>query len=322
MAETIIDVPAANVLIPTFRGRMPCRIRWKEKELPSAKVKIIDLPKPDGGTRRIYSPDRHLRFHLRYMARAFNRLFELIKSNQVKGSLERIVFEAVCAFVRRGDPVSAALRHSPYVYTIQIDIRRCFDSITPDILSAGVHTCPVVSNYAGPLSSNKTGLFIDGHLPQGYSTSPMLCNFALLGADYFAVSALKSKESRFVYTRYADDITVSVNNKDLVDYAIGAVVGALGIYGLSTAEDKLKVQCGRSNRRRILGVSVDDMGVYPTRETVRRLQRLQRVDARRGYKSSQTLGLEAWVKHITDVRDQFQMELQDKIMRDLRRNND
>jgi RNA-directed DNA polymerase len=63
-------------------------------------------------------------------------------------------------------------------------------------------------------------LAIDGKLPIGYSTSPLLSNACLLGFDRRLASI--SQRRGWVYTRYADDIIISAS--DRVDIADASTV--------------------------------------------------------------------------------------------------
>src|SRR3954447_3110891 len=64
-----------------------------------------------------------------------------------------------------------------------------------------------------------------GHLPQGAPTSPMLANLAM--RDFDRVVAKTADEHGLIYTRYADDLTLSTQDstftRDRCKAAIGKV---------------------------------------------------------------------------------------------------
>jgi hypothetical protein len=92
-----------------------------------------------------------------------------------------------------------------------------------------------------------------------------------------AMGALASfKSLKWVYTRYADDLIVSLDTDDPV--ATKHVVTILDItargMGWSLAQHKTRIQRSRAGRRVIVGVSVDQ-DCRPTRKVRRKLRAAQ-----------------------------------------------
>jgi hypothetical protein len=85
--------------------------------------------------------------------------------------------------------------------TVSVDIEDFFPSIKPSMIK-GV--------------DNKTLsiLFVDDELPQGLPTSPIISNIAMMDIDRQINKNLlvlsKKRSFEFVYTRYADDISITV----------------------------------------------------------------------------------------------------------------
>jgi RNA-directed DNA polymerase len=97
-----------------------------------------------------------------------------------------------------------------------------------------------------------------GHLPQGAPTSPMLANLAMKGFDK-VVSKIADQRG-LIYTRYADDLTLSSKDenysRDHCRGAIGEVYAAMGKFGLSPNAAKTKIVTPGA-RKIVLGLLVD-----------------------------------------------------------------
>lgn len=97
-----------------------------------------------------------------------------------------------------------------------------------------------------------------GHLPQGAPSSPMLSNLTMVGLDEKISAIAESHE--LVYTRYADDISLSSQRSD-IDHAfcrkvIGKVYGTMREFGLSPNHSKASI-AGPGARKVVLGLLVD-----------------------------------------------------------------
>lgn len=113
----------------------------------------------------------------------------------------------------------------------QTDIKRFFESITSDLIRSVL--CRVntpVSDLAEHIDHILGLLTINGMLPIGYSTSPILSNACLFGFDKRLTTI--SGERKWVYTRYADDIILSGDNRLAIEEA-GSII-----------EDCLKTELG------------------------------------------------------------------------------
>lgn len=80
-----------------------------------------------------------------------------------------------------------------------------------------------------------------GHLPQGAPTSPMLANLVCIEIDK-EIQKIAINEG-LIYTRYADDITLSGSekNQDESQKLISEVSKILGVYGFKTNHLKTKI---------------------------------------------------------------------------------
>lgn len=114
--------------------------------------------------------------------------------------------------------------HSRAFY--QTDLKRFFDSITSDLIRSVLCRAETpVSDLAEHLDHILRLLTIDGKLPIGYSTSPVLSNACLLGFDK-RLAAI-SNEQQWIYTRYADDIIISADSRQAIEDASQVIESCL-----------------------------------------------------------------------------------------------
>ena len=208
------------------------------------------IPKGNNTYRTIYIVDaatrRRLREHLPYLEIKLNEL-------DTTGS--------VYAFRSNTNCVMNAKRHIGYQYTLSLDIRDFFDAVEERHIAENVD--PIIINQC----------LIDGAPRQGLPTSPLIANIALIPCDNEIISSISQKVTNdFVYTRYADDIAISFNEKHNREHIQFLVSQVLERAGFSIHEKKTRFQCAKGGRRIITGIAVDSAGIYPTRKTKKKLR--------------------------------------------------
>lgn len=150
-------------------------------------------------------------------------------------------------------PVTNAARHVGFEWTATWDLEDCFEHVTRAMV---------------PIKTAE-GCWDDGVARQGLPSSPALANIALVELDTVIVRLLGR---RGVYTRYADDITVSTNDKRALGVMLDKVPALAEAHGFPVAAHKTRVQWARAGRRMVTGVAVDSAGTHAPRETRRRLR--------------------------------------------------
>ncbi|MCB1203400.1 MAG: RNA-directed DNA polymerase [Verrucomicrobiae bacterium] len=135
-----------------------------------------------------------------------------------------------------------------------------------------------------PQSSGQLGV-----LPQGAPTSPMLSNLAAGKLDE-SLSAF-ANDLGFVYTRYADDITISATNIPR-GVAIGTichrVIDCIRKAGFTENREKIRI-AGPGSKKVVLGLLVDGPQPRISRETYKRIDR--------HLHAAKIYGLEATAQH-------------------------
>lgn len=123
-------------------------------------------------------------------------------------------------------------------------------------------------NLPYPLTKGELGV-----LPQGAPTSPMLSNLAAIKLDE-ALSTF-ADEFGFVYTRYADDITISATGIPR-GLSIGTIshriINCIRKAGFNENHEKTRI-AGPGSKKIVLGLLVDGPEPRISRETYRRIDR-------------------------------------------------
>lgn len=152
----------------------------------------FDIPKKSGGKRRILAPSDKLKTLQSRLASLLKKIYK--------------PREPVKAFLDGSSIVANAYPHCRKKYVFNIDLENFFGTITfarirgmliSKPYSLAAETATVIAHLAT----------VNGILPQGSPSSPMLSNMlcASLDRDLYSLA----KKYRAVYTRYADDITFS-----------------------------------------------------------------------------------------------------------------
>jgi hypothetical protein len=181
-------------------------------------------------------------------------------------------------------PVTCARAHIGFRFTVSFDLADCFDNVhaehVQEYFSGGHATADVRKRIGGRT------IFHDNKAAQGLPTSPALCNLALSKLDSEIVAKLAA---RGVYTRYADDLTISTNDLAVVNEFLADLPAMTQAHGQTVNPDKTHVQDARGGRRIIVGIAVSATGIHPTRKNKRRLRA-----ARHQRNKKQARGLAEW----------------------------
>jgi len=126
-------------------------------------------------------------------------------------------------------------------------------------------------------------------LPQGAPTSPIIANSILSSFDTSLASLCKAKG--YAYTRYADDISISMPNDDAI--AIKNVIGYVDFnlekngFELNKKHTKLKV-LRKHQAQRICGITINSEKPTISRKQ-RRLIRAAKHNIKNGKKTTLTM---------------------------------
>ncbi len=219
------------------------------------------IRKKSGKIRKIVAPDAELKKYQRHeLDTCFTPIFNKIAA-------ENDLTQCFHGFVPRKNSVTAAAQHIGYKTTIMFDFANFFDTITYTHLEAGGITLT--------LEQAKYCLHKDGYCAQGFPSSPMLANIAIIPFVKHMCAWLKLEtHDDFVFTIYADDIQISINSEDKRDWQqIRDRVYKQAIeHNLVINPSKTRVRFAKYGARRILGVNVTNDSVVATRKTNRKVR--------------------------------------------------
>lgn len=210
------------------------------------------------------------------------------------------VAEVAHGFVPGRSQVTMALLHIGYAVTLSADLHSWFDSVTyrqvrDSLLDVGMQ--PV---HAYALANR---ICIPGVWPshryqelaprQGLPTSPAAANMAAVVFDHRLKQRLEQLPCGWVYTRYADDLVVSLREPrcDLLLAVQKYMAETAQSMGWEIAWQKLEIQYARAGRRIIVGLSVGEHDIAAPRRIRRRLRAAINNNRNRNY----ITGLAQWV---------------------------
>lgn len=211
-------------------------------------MRIIKIPKGHGRFRTVYAPDPPLKKYLRVLG---DRVSEAVTNH--------VPPEVLHGFVRGCSPVSNARMHCGFAWTVTMDLRDFFDSVTK-------------AHVEGKLSEEIiASVFYNGAPRQGLPSSPAVANLAATEMDMEIILWLQGADPKAVYTRYADDLTVSTNIEAVAKAVPAEVTMIAERHHFQVAPEKTHTYAAKAGRRIVTGVAVDD-AIHPTRRTKRRLR--------------------------------------------------
>lgn len=214
--------------------------------------KTYEISKKSGGKRIIAQPNRDLKAVQSWILRKI--LDKLSSSSYSKG------FDLGTSILEN------ALPHQSANYVLTLDLENFFPSISANKVFEIFSSV----GYNKKISSILTNLCVfQGGLPQGAPTSPKLANLvcAKLDARIHGYAGPKG----IVYTRYADDITLSSQSAHKIQKAKHFIGTIISSEDLKINRAKTKV-CGTKMQKRITGLIVSQNNVGIGREKLREIR--------------------------------------------------
>lgn len=249
--KTEEDVAAALSLTP---GKLRHLSQHRHRETMPHYITFA-IPKRSGGERLIHAPKRRLKTALRALDRLL--VSKLPKSEHAHG------------FIKGRSIATNAAPHVGKAVVLHFDIKDCF----PTIHFGRVRGLLIALGYSYPVAAALAVLMTEAprqpvaaegklyHVPtgprvcvQGAPTSPGLCNAILLRLDH-RLAGLARKHG-FVYTRYADDLTISGDDTAKIAKLTKLVPAIVAAEGFAVNTDKTRIM--RTGRRQaVTGVVVN-----------------------------------------------------------------
>ncbi len=191
--------------LDVLAGRLGMSAAELERVRPDYRA--VTIPKRSGGTRTLQVPSPELKALQRKLLR------------RVLGGLA--AHAAAQGFERGASIVTHAKRHTGRDTLIRLDIVSFFDTTGADRVEAYFRAIGWSRQAAALLTRLTTH---NGALPQGAPTSPRLSNLVNHRMDARIAAMVESRAGReATYSRYADDITISLARHDRA--LVGQIIG-------------------------------------------------------------------------------------------------
>jgi len=250
------------------KGELLAKI--KSGKYKPAPVKRVEIPKPDGGKRKLGIPTVIDRMIQQAIVQILQPIFEKTFSDSSYG-------------FRPNRNAQQAIRRAKQYYeqgyskVVDIDLAKYFDTVNHDNLINMVReeikderVIKLIRKYlkSGVMANGVTGQTTEG-TPQGGNLSPLLSNIYLTKFDQL----LESRGHKFV--RYADDCNIYVRSKRAAQRVMVSCTKYLeNDLKLKVNQDKSKI--GSPLRIKFLGFSlhkvVNKIGIRPHQKVIQRFK--------------------------------------------------
>lgn len=169
---------------------------------PVSMSNFLSHPSAHKPSHSYYQPNKALKNYLRFL-------------NRFVFGHAQLVDEAVYSYRKEHSVLQALIKHTGNQCFLKTDLQSFFNSISADdvqrVIQKRLFQSPVtdLSDYQELLTRL---VLIDGQLPIGFPTSPLISNSVLFEMDAFFYRW--SQDNDVVYTRYSDDLIFSSSNDE------------------------------------------------------------------------------------------------------------
>lgn len=202
----LIEKTDFNVMQAALRGFVERYQDLIAVEDKSTLYRSFKIPKRSGGLRQIDAPNDELKRALYDLKMIFEKKFYMSYHT------------AAFAYVHGRSTIDSVKRHQQNKsrWFLKTDMRHFFPSTSPEFLMKMLCMtfpfCAFIEDDWGNRELLEKALslcFLNGGLPQGTPTSPMLTNALMIPIDHAISKMCHEYQPHLCYTRYADDILIS-----------------------------------------------------------------------------------------------------------------
>lgn len=228
--------------------QLPAKLIMELIEKSDESYRAFKIPKKKGGFREIDSPDSSLKLIQKRISFLLNVIYYGMKPACVHGFVKTITEQGESFSI-----ASNAAQHVNSHYVLNIDLKDFFHSIDIWRIKQVFMSYPFffgndLASYLALLTTYQE------RLPMGAPTSPVLSNLSCFLFDRRMMRFAEEQELNF--TRYADDLTFSSNQK-ITGSAISAITQIINEYGFAVNEEKTRIFTNRG-RQLVTGLKVNE----------------------------------------------------------------
>lgn len=213
---------------------------------------VFKIPKRNGGVRTIKAPNKSLKYIQRHLARKLQEYqLDIWKENNIHPNISH-------GFEKGKSIITNAKIHRNKKFVLNLDLENFFDSfhfgrIRGFFIKNKYFKLPTeVATVIAQLTCFK------GRLPQGAPTSPVITNLICKILDMCLLKIAKSY--KLDYTRYADDLTFSTNDKLFLqrkDEFFQKLKNEIELSGFKINDKKTRLQY-KDSRQLVTGLVVNE----------------------------------------------------------------
>lgn len=228
-------------------------VYWLSSTAPE-RYQLYQIPKRDGGRREISAPVQSLKVVQRWV---LNEILYKVKVSPYSYGFQK----------GRGSPlVACAEKHRRSLYLLKMDLENFYPSIPREKIYGLFVSLGYNSSAANLLTNICTN---ENCLPQGAVTSARLANLICRNLDYRIAGYCNKRE--VIYTRYADDLTFSCDNRDTLKGIYSTIQRILNQEGYDINSRKTRFLSPK-NRKRVLGITINDSQMKAPKEWKRQVR--------------------------------------------------
>lgn len=212
----------------------------------------FEIPKKNSGSRTISSPVDDLKCVQRKLADAL-----WMYQAKIRREDNNLGANVSYAFEKGRGIIENASCHRNKRYVLNLDLKDFFESFHfGRILGYFEKNRYFLMSHEAAVTIAQLACF-NGHLPQGSPASPVITNLICQALDYHLMQI--AKKYRLNYTRYADDLTFSTNNRaflDTYEKFLKSLSRQISRAGFSINHEKTRLQY-RDARQEVTGLVVN-----------------------------------------------------------------
>lgn len=275
-------------------------VYWLTKEDADGKYKSFFKKKKNGKERRIDAPVASLKTAQRWVLKRI--LYKIKCSEYSYGFIHKKGISKV------SPQLEVANKHHYNIYLLKLDIQDFYPSIKRtqvfyQFREIGYPTS--VSNYLANICT------WEGILPQGAPTSAYLSNLICRKLDR-RIAGYCNKNN-IVYTRYADDLMFSSDDRDLLHKAYNVIKDIVEDEGFHLNNEKTNF-VGKSKRKEVLGITINDKLVKSPKDMKRNVRAMiHRAIATGDYSDKNKI--EGYISYIKSIEGDYEGKIRKYILK-------
>ena len=278
-------------------------------------VKKFYIAKRDGNSRVIYQPSKKLKT-IQYwlIANVFDKL---------------PIHPSSAAYIKGKSILSNAVRHRENQYFLKMDFKDFFPSITWNDFEPVIIEWHKKSTLDWDLTSDAKELirqscfYLNDLLPVGYPSSPMISNTVMFAIDDKIEKLLadRGKYGKAIYTRYADDLVISTDKKDICNDIYNVVcklIKKTDSPKLSLNPTKTRMGSSTSGSASVTGLKICANGhITIHRKQKDHIRLLLALYKKQQLKPDDEVSLQGHLAYVRYVAPQFYSKLQNKHFKEI-----